>query len=248
MVMQENDETGHTLTVDYTFDPHFALGLYSKYEIGGNEFWMAGPQLNTLLKRWNLPDGQGNIFSMTGAGMARKGEERTGSLDDAAWPITKRGAVFVSYEIRLMYAGDIEKSVWQRAYAGFAPYLANYDQLNTWLLLRVDHHPAKNDHFVVTPVIRFSTRPSGSKPDTAATTTSWSTGPCNSEAEENMRHIMLTLAILITLSGSALAETITTTVNGMVCAFCATGIEKTFRKQPEVATVKVDLEKKLVTI
>ena len=39
-----------------------------------------------------------------------------------------------------------------------------------------------------------------------------------------------------------------TTVNGMVCAFCATGIEKTFRKQPEVDTVKVDLANKLVTI
>lgn len=52
MVMQENDETGHTLSIDYTFDPHFAVGLYSKYEIGGDEFWMAGPQLNTLFKRW----------------------------------------------------------------------------------------------------------------------------------------------------------------------------------------------------
>jgi copper chaperone CopZ len=63
-----------------------------------------------------------------------------------------------------------------------------------------------------------------------------------------MRHIVLTLAILAALSGSALAETIHTTVHGMVCAFCATGIEKTFRKQPEVAGVKVDLPKKLVTI
>jgi copper chaperone CopZ len=63
-----------------------------------------------------------------------------------------------------------------------------------------------------------------------------------------MRHNLLILVILAWLSGSALAETITTTVNGMVCAFCATGIEKTFRKQPEVATVKVDLPKKLVTI
>jgi copper chaperone CopZ len=34
----------------------------------------------------------------------------------------------------------------------------------------------------------------------------------------------------------------------MVCAFCATGIEKTFRKQPEVASVKVDLPKKQVVI
>ena len=63
-----------------------------------------------------------------------------------------------------------------------------------------------------------------------------------------MRHIILTVVILVGLSGSALAETIKTTVNGMVCAFCATGIEKTFRKQPEVATVKVDLPTKLVTI
>jgi copper chaperone CopZ len=63
-----------------------------------------------------------------------------------------------------------------------------------------------------------------------------------------MRHIILTVVILAGLSGSALAETIKTTVNGMVCAFCATGIEKTFRKQPEVNTVKVDLPKKLVTI
>jgi copper chaperone CopZ len=63
-----------------------------------------------------------------------------------------------------------------------------------------------------------------------------------------MRHIFLIFVILASLTASAFAETIMTTVNGMVCAFCATGIEKTFRKQPEVATVKVDLPKKLVTI
>jgi len=63
-----------------------------------------------------------------------------------------------------------------------------------------------------------------------------------------MRKTLLTFIILASLTGSAWAETITTTVNGMVCAFCATGIEKTFRKQPEVATVKVDLPKKRVVI
>ncbi|MEY2489826.1 MAG: hypothetical protein QOC70_1768 [Verrucomicrobiota bacterium] len=155
MVMQENDETGNTLSVDYTFDPHFALGLYAKRDIGGKEFYTIGPQLNTLIKRWNLPDGQGNIFSMTGVGTARRGS----NSQPAAWVAlladyeTRR--VFFSYEPRLMYAGEIETSFWHRAHAGFAPYLANYEQLNTWLLLRVDHHPAKNDHFVVTPMVRF---------------------------------------------------------------------------------------------
>jgi mercuric ion binding protein len=63
-----------------------------------------------------------------------------------------------------------------------------------------------------------------------------------------MKKAVITFAALIALTGFAWAETITTTVNGMVCAFCATGIEKTFRKQPEVASVKVDLPKKQVVI
>lgn len=155
MMMQENDETGHTLSIDYTFDPHFALGLYAKRDIGGKEFYTIGPQLNTLFKRWNLPHGQGNIFGMAGAGVARQGSDS----EPAAWAAlladyeTRR--VFFSYEPRLMYGGDIESSFWQRAHVGFAPYLADYEELNTWLLLRVDHHPAKNDHFVVTPLVRL---------------------------------------------------------------------------------------------
>jgi copper chaperone CopZ len=63
-----------------------------------------------------------------------------------------------------------------------------------------------------------------------------------------MKTKLLTLIIAFGLTAAVSAETIHTTVNGMVCAFCATGIEKTFRKQPEVATVKVDLAKKQVTI
>ena len=63
-----------------------------------------------------------------------------------------------------------------------------------------------------------------------------------------MRHTLLVLVIALSLCGVAAAETIQTTVNGMVCGFCATGIEKTFKAQPEVKSVNVDLEKKLVTI
>jgi copper chaperone CopZ len=63
-----------------------------------------------------------------------------------------------------------------------------------------------------------------------------------------MRNILLTLAVLVALSASALAETVKATVHGMVCAFCATGIEKKLKTNPEVATVKIDLAKKLVTV
>lgn len=156
MVMQENDETGHTLSVDYTFDPKYAVALYAKKE--GNqdkEFLTVGPQLNTLIKRWNFPDGQANIFNMSGAGVSRRhGDDEfsawTGFLADYE---TRR--IFTSYEVRGMYAGDLEKSVWQRARVGVAPYVAGYDDLNTWFMVQVDHHPAKDDTMVVTPLVRF---------------------------------------------------------------------------------------------
>jgi mercuric ion binding protein len=63
-----------------------------------------------------------------------------------------------------------------------------------------------------------------------------------------MHYKLLTLIISLSLCSVAAADTIKATVNGMVCGFCATGIEKTFRAQPEVKTVDVDLENKQVTI
>jgi copper chaperone CopZ len=63
-----------------------------------------------------------------------------------------------------------------------------------------------------------------------------------------MKKYLLTIMLMFALTAAVSAETIRTTVNGMVCAFCATGIEKTFRRQSEVESVKVDLKEKLVTI
>lgn len=63
-----------------------------------------------------------------------------------------------------------------------------------------------------------------------------------------MKKLFIAIVIIATLSGPAYAETIKASVNGLVCAFCATGIEKTFKAQTAVDTVNVDLENKLVTI
>lgn len=37
-------------------------------------------------------------------------------------------------------------------------------------------------------------------------------------------------------------------VNGMVCSFCSTSIEKKFRENKEITTVNVDLDKKIVSV
>ena len=63
-----------------------------------------------------------------------------------------------------------------------------------------------------------------------------------------MRTKLITFAAFVLMAGAASAETIKVSVNGLVCSFCATGIEKTFKKEAPVDTVKVDLDNKLVTI
>jgi len=63
-----------------------------------------------------------------------------------------------------------------------------------------------------------------------------------------MKKYLLTIIVIFGLAAVVSADTIKATVNGMVCGFCATGIEKTFKTQTEVRAVNVDLENKLVTI
>lgn len=63
-----------------------------------------------------------------------------------------------------------------------------------------------------------------------------------------MQKYLATLTIIFALSAAVSADTIRATVNGMVCGFCATGIEKTFKAQKEVRSINVDLKNRLVTI
>jgi copper chaperone CopZ len=58
----------------------------------------------------------------------------------------------------------------------------------------------------------------------------------------------LVIAIGLFSSGAVHAATIEMTVNGLVCGFCAQGIEKTLRKNPATADVLVSLENRLVAI
>lgn len=55
-------------------------------------------------------------------------------------------------------------------------------------------------------------------------------------------------ALLLLIANGVHAETIEMTVNGLVCGFCAQGIEKTLRKNAATEDVLVNLEHRLVAI
>jgi copper chaperone CopZ len=58
----------------------------------------------------------------------------------------------------------------------------------------------------------------------------------------------LLTAMLLAAASNGIAATIEMTVNGLVCAFCAQGIEKKLKKFPATAEVVVSLEHRLVAV
>jgi len=72
----------------------------------------------------------------------------------------------------------------------------------------------------------------------------------------NIRSILLSAIanplLLMALSQSPAladdAQSLTATINGMVCSFCAQGIEKKLKAMPATDSVKVDLKAKRVSV
>lgn len=156
MFMQMNDHMEHAAVLHYSPTAYYAVGLRSEYQ-REDEDWVHTLVYNRLLQRWNAADSQGNLYLQSGLGMA----EHAGDIEPAAsvgleadWESRR---LYVAYENRYLYAGEVEKSFAHKVRFGFAPYLAGYDDLNTWLMVQVDHHPAGRDNVVVTPFVRLFT-------------------------------------------------------------------------------------------
>ncbi len=63
-----------------------------------------------------------------------------------------------------------------------------------------------------------------------------------------MKKIFIVTLLVISLTPAFAVTSIKATVNGMVCAFCAQGIEKRISKMPATKAVYVDLKKKTVVV
>jgi mercuric ion binding protein len=63
-----------------------------------------------------------------------------------------------------------------------------------------------------------------------------------------MKKTLIAILSAVFLSPAFAVTSMKATVNGMVCAFCAQGIEKRISKMPATKAVYVDLKKKIVVV
>ena len=140
----------------HSYTPKTAFGLHlMRFEDERDDDLFAGLQHNWLLKRWNLPDAQANLYLGAAAGIAKQ--------DGDPWAPAGLGFFRADYETRRIYTAfetklvgseDVSRGV-TSASVGFAPYKAEFEQLNTWLILQFEHVSGMEDDLAIIPKIRL---------------------------------------------------------------------------------------------
>ncbi|MEL7547432.1 MAG: hypothetical protein AAGJ84_12330 [Pseudomonadota bacterium] len=153
--MQMN--TGDYSSVHAHYSPTFrdSIGLYS--ERNWSEDWhYTGLQYNRLLKRWNAKNAQANVYLKGSVGQAdpfgEEDAELAGFIGVGADWETRRW--FTSYEARAYDLG-FNQTARQSARIGVAPYIGDYGDLHTWLMLQVENQPESDTPTTLTPLVRF---------------------------------------------------------------------------------------------
>ena len=161
-LMLRNDARQNSAHAHYTLDTQYSLGLRLRYD-RERDFVFAGPQLNRLVKRWNKPDSQANLYFRSAVGVAF---DEGGSRPDD-------GALFLGasadWETRRWFTeGAVEYwdngefgdwSSWHGR-VGVAPYIANTGALHTWFMVEVHNRPEDEDTTSATALVRFFKGPS----------------------------------------------------------------------------------------
>lgn len=106
---------------------------------------------NRLIKRWNMPRSQGNIYLSTGAGWGEKKEILPYAYMQADWE-TRRWYTLVMTE----YLGGEVPFSRTAMRGGVAPYLAEFDSIHTWLIVQLSRTKTENkEEWSLIPVIRI---------------------------------------------------------------------------------------------
>ena len=141
-------------------DQEVSIGYSPKYWLGSGAVFIRSPekfnlitsQIGWLVRRWNLSEAQGNAYLLGGIGY--------GALKRSTGPEISGGiyrfGVQLDYETRRIYTfmRYIEHRFFEDrkhisdqfgAAVGFAPYLGEFDELNSWVIFKIIASDRFND-------------------------------------------------------------------------------------------------------
>lgn len=150
MSINSRDMSENTLV----YSPKYWLGTGVKHVEGKDSKW-TNAHLGFLAKRWNEFHSQGNFYLFGGPGVVWNRQQSD---------YFTRYGMQLDWETRRIYTmfktsiADSKKFGTEQDYEGrigFAPYLAGFDDFNSWMILQVTHVPGREQEVQVTPLLRM---------------------------------------------------------------------------------------------
>lgn len=157
-IMTWNSKEMSDWMLTHSYTSKFSLAArYLRMDTRDGERTFYMPQVNYLLKRWNELDSQANIYLSLGHGGEKVNssfKNTTGVALEADWESRK---YYVSFrEDVLLSHKDSKRNIYQtKVRAGFAPYLAEFNEMNAWFILQADKSNKMTDEYKLTPFIRL---------------------------------------------------------------------------------------------
>lgn len=113
-------------------------------------------QGNVLLKRFNELKSQGNIYLSLGHGLKEGLSSNQASLAalEADWE-SREYYIAAKSEVVFDHKNDRDNVYFNKLRFGFAPYLAEFEELNTWIILEAKHVTKMKEEFSLTPIVRL---------------------------------------------------------------------------------------------
>lgn len=143
-IMSYNSPQMNELLLTYSFTPKFALAT-TYLRDSKSEFYI--PRANFLLKRWNEVDSQANLYASVGSGIEKfSGQNTSASLAEIVADWESRKYYIYLEHLYLKRDNQLNTAIPSPDYnhtkfrLGFAPYLADYTDLNVWMITQFEKH------------------------------------------------------------------------------------------------------------
>ncbi len=143
-IMSYNSHDMNEILLTYSLSPKFAVAT-TYLRDSKSEFYI--PRVNFLLNRWNEDDSQANFYLSGGSGIEKYDSKNTSvNLAEVIvdWETRK---YYVYFEhLYLKRANELNPALTNLDYnhtkfrLGFAPFLADYKDLNIWLITQFEKH------------------------------------------------------------------------------------------------------------
>ncbi len=158
-LMSEMDDLGSEVSIIYS--PKYWLGVGVVGIRSKDQYNLLALQLGLLVKRWNMPGAQGNFYLIGGPGYAENNIDTSLEQKDPFYRYgvqadyeTRRIYTFARYVDHRFFNGEKEIFDQLAMAVGFAPYLAGFSELNSWVIFKATlSNSFEDDSFML--MLRF---------------------------------------------------------------------------------------------